>query len=47
MNAELANYPDAMCWYGDKGVPAMVPRPALQTDLDSPWTRGNPNSIRF
>ena len=25
---------------------AMVPRPALQTDLDSPWTRGNPNSIR-
>ena len=26
---------------------AMVPRPALQTDLDSPWTRGNPNSIRF
>ena len=24
---------------------AMVPRPALQTDLDSPWTNGNPNSI--
>ena len=24
---------------------AMVPRPALQTDLDSPWTRGNPNSF--
>ena len=23
---------------------AMVPRPALHTDLDSPWTRGNPNS---
>jgi small nuclear ribonucleoprotein F len=23
---------------------AMVPRPALYTDLDSPWTRGNPNS---
>ena len=22
-----------------------VPPPALQTDLDSPWTRGNPNSI--
>jgi small nuclear ribonucleoprotein F len=26
---------------------AMVPSPALQTDLDSPWTCGNPNSIRF
>jgi len=24
---------------------AMVPRPALHTDLDSPWTRGNPNSV--